>query len=353
MSSSCKEFEAKAVEKAVQKASEALNIPKDKLKYNVISYGSTGIFGLVGAKKAKICVTLPPEENRKKKSHQRPKQKPDAAPPQKEKEDRSAAATAPTTAPAAIDEPSSLVTSLVEEAFGASTPKEPEQREERPASKPKSEHRKTTQPSAEKPEPEEETPRMDSEPTGEIPSESEDVAAAEPEPEEMTISPEMEESINLGKETLQRIIDFITSDAGIAVEPRKDRVLFNVSGGNPGILIGKRGQTLEAIQYLVEKVVNKHSEDRIRIQVDVEGYLDNRRASLEGLAKRLAEKTRTSGKPSTLGQMNAHDRRIVHLTLKNDNTVRTQSMGDGFYRKLVIFPKKRRKSNKRNNNNSN
>ena len=74
--------------------------------------------------------------------------------------------------------------------------------------------------------------------------------------------------------------------------------------------------------------------------MDVEGYLEKRRISLEKTAARLAEKVKRTGKPATLGQMNSHDRRIVHIALKNDSLVRTQSIGEGIVRKLVIFPKK-------------
>jgi spoIIIJ-associated protein len=105
-------------------------------------------------------------------------------------------------------------------------------------------------------------------------------------------------------------------------------------------LIGKKGQTLEAIQYIVEKIVNKKSLEKIRVHVDIEGYLENRRINLERLSTRLAEKSKRIGKPVTIGQLNSYDRRVVHLVLKNDSDVRTQSIGDGFYRKLVIFPKK-------------
>ncbi|HHC24754.1 MAG TPA: KH domain-containing protein, partial [Desulfobacterales bacterium] len=145
----------------------------------------------------------------------------------------------------------------------------------------------------------------------------------------------------LGREALQRIVDFITTDAEISVRETPERIFFNVEGGNTAVLIGKRGQTLEAIQYLVEKIINKRSTKRIRIQVDVEGYLDGRKAKLEGLAARLSEKAKRIGKPVTIGQLNAHDRRIVHIALKDDSNVRTQSMGDGFYRKLVIFPQRK------------
>ena len=139
----------------------------------------------------------------------------------------------------------------------------------------------------------------------------------------------------------------ITTDATISIEERSNRIFFNVKGGNSAILIGKRGQTLEAIQYILEKIINKKRQERVRIQVDVEGYLEKRRISLEGLATRLAEKVKRTGKPATIGQMNSHDRRIVHIALKNDNKVRTQSMGEGVLRKLVIFPKKNSQRKKR------
>jgi spoIIIJ-associated protein len=120
-----------------------------------------------------------------------------------------------------------------------------------------------------------------------------------------------------------------------------------VSGGNSAVLIGKRGQTLEAIQYLVEKIVNKNRKGRVGIHVDVEGYLEKRRIRLQRLAVRMAEKVKSTGKPSAIGQMNAHDRRIVHIALQDDNRVRTQSKGEGFLKKLVIFPKKNSSSKQR------
>ena len=114
------------------------------------------------------------------------------------------------------------------------------------------------------------------------------------------------------------------------------------------MLIGKRGQTLEAIQYLVEKIVNKQNEARIRILVDVEGYLDTRQSNLKRMASKMADKAQKINKPVTIGQMNAYDRRIVHLHLKDNQAVRTQSVGEGYYRKLVIFPKRRKRTKKSN-----
>jgi len=323
--SSCLEFEGKVVEKALQKASEALNIPKDKIKYNVVSYGSSGIFGLVGAKKAKICVTLPPDKSK-------PKSK-TAARPEKEPIPSPASESTPTTDSESASVPGKPLedtsseptyrsaSALVREAFDL-PPEEATETDENVDSPEvdSADLKSKVEPTA----PEPSTPVSEPEDT-----EAEDTDAAEP--------------LALGKEALQRIIDLITTDAEIQVEKSGDRYSLNVQGGNPGVLIGKKGQTLEAIQYLVEKIVNRHSDKRIRIQVDVEGYLENRRSNLRSLAKRLADKTKQNGKPSTLGQMNAHDRRIVHLTLKDDTEIRTQSIGEGFYRKLVIFPKKKKK----------
>ena len=90
-------------------------------------------------------------------------------------------------------------------------------------------------------------------------------------------------------------------------------------------------------------VVNRHRCKRLHVQVDVEGYLEKRQASLQSLASRMAEKASRTKKPVTIGQMSSYERRIVHLALKEDSRVRTQSKGDGYLRKLVIFPV--RKSN--------
>ena len=142
---------------------------------------------------------------------------------------------------------------------------------------------------------------------------------------------------------LQRIVDAITSDATISAEETGDRILLNVACGDAGALIGKKGQTLEAIQTLVDIIVNKHNNhhhDRIRVQVDVEGYLETRKLNLEKLATRLADKSKKIRKPISLGQMNGYDRRIVHLALKDDPEVQTRSRGEGYMRKLVIFPQK-------------
>ncbi|MCP3872380.1 MAG: KH domain-containing protein [Desulfobacteraceae bacterium] len=148
-------------------------------------------------------------------------------------------------------------------------------------------------------------------------------------------------SVTLGSEALQKMADLITEDATVNAQTKADRLILKIEGGNAGILIGRKGQTLDAMQFLTDKIINRKSEARVKVRVDIEGYMETRKANLKHLAYKMADKAKKTGRPATINQMSAQDRRIVHLALKDDNKVRTQSMGDGYYRRLVIFPKKK------------
>jgi spoIIIJ-associated protein len=238
-------FEGKNIEKAVKKACGKLKIDKEKLRYKVISYGSTGIFGLAGRKKAKINVLVPEDKTEKEK------------------------------------------------------------------------------------------PENNKKKNNKIDNKEDGKAIYENKENEIR-----EINVQTGKDVLQKIIDSITEDAQIEIEEQSQQIVFNVVGGNSALLIGKRGKTLEAIQVVVEKVINKNNEKRTRTIVDIEGYKEKRISYLKSLAKRLADKCKRFGKPMSLGEMNAHDRRIIHITLKSDREVSTRSKGEGVLRKIVIFPKK-------------
>jgi spoIIIJ-associated protein len=242
------EFNGKNVDHAIKKASAELCVPPDKVKHEVLAYGSSGIFGLVGVKKARIKVLV--EEKKNKTARLKPVDK--EAPGSRTKETVVAVKAPESAAPLIEDE--ALLTS--------------------------------------------------------------------------------------GIQALQKIIDGITTGATIDGVHKRDKIIFSISGGDSGVMIGKRGQTLEAIQYLLEKMINKKSTNRVRVLVDVEGYLEKRKNNLQMMASRMAEKAKRTQKPVTIGQMNAHDRRIVHIFLKDESGVRTQSLGEGYYRKLMIFPKK-------------
>jgi spoIIIJ-associated protein len=238
------EFQGKNVDKAVEQAAKTLQIPVEKIHYEILSHGSTGIFGLAGIKKARIRV------------HH-------AGPP---KPNSDAVSVVPPT-------PNTSATIATE-------------------------------------------------------------AGSHDETDPQTI----------GEGVLRRMVDAISPEAEINVAKDDKGLRFEVVGGQSGILIGKRGQTLEAMQLIVEKAVRRTNGHDLRLQVDVEGYRAKKRAGLERTALRVAQKVADKGVPSSLGYLSAQDRRTVHLALKEDPQVRTKSVGEGPIRKLMIFPQRRSKT---------
>jgi spoIIIJ-associated protein len=223
------EFEGKTKEEAVRKACEELDVSEDQLEIEVLSYGSTGIFGLVGAKKAQVRVSV---------------------------------------------------------------------------------------------------------------REAPEARVAEEKPD---TGDETEEVAEIAKRTLEEILSFILDDATVTAGKYGDGIGLKIETSNPAILIGRHGRTLDALQYVVRKIVRKKKMTKVGISFDVEGYRERRKASLTQFALRLGEKVKHSGKPATISPMNAYDRRIVHIALKDDASVRTQSKGTGLFRKLVILPQKKRR----------
>ena len=120
-----------------------------------------------------------------------------------------------------------------------------------------------------------------------------------------------------------------------------DRVMdIDLSGDDMGVLIGKRGQTLDSLQYLVSLVVNKGVEDYIRVKVDTENYRQRRKETLENLAKNISYKVKRTKRAVSLEPMNPYERRIIHSALQNDKYVTTHSEGDEPFRHVVVTIKK-------------
>ena len=116
---------------------------------------------------------------------------------------------------------------------------------------------------------------------------------------------------------------------------------INLEGPEMGILIGKRGQTLDALQYIITLAINKKSESRIRVKLDTENYRARRKETLENLAKNIAFKVKRSKRSFALEPMNPYERRIIHATLQNDKYVATRSEGEEPYRKVIVYLKKK------------
>ncbi len=143
------------------------------------------------------------------------------------------------------------------------------------------------------------------------------------------------------KKTLQDILRLLEVEATVDLKEDSERILLNIQGDGSGLLIGRKGQTLDAMEYLINKIVHKDAEDKKRIVVDTENYRFRREDSLVKLAQRLGEKAKRLGRPVTISPMSAHDRRIIHLALQDDKTLRTWSTGTGLYRKVIISPEKK------------
>ncbi len=143
------------------------------------------------------------------------------------------------------------------------------------------------------------------------------------------------------KAILEGILLRMSLDCPVTVEETADTIILDIKGDGSGLLIGKRGQNLDAIQYIINKSIGKYSDSRKMIIVDTESYRKRREESLVALAEKLAEKVKKSKKALTVGHMNAHDRRIIHLALQNDESLTTKSRGEGEFRKIVIMPVKK------------
>ncbi len=137
---------------------------------------------------------------------------------------------------------------------------------------------------------------------------------------------------------------FIAMELEVAIDVQYDEaekeMSIELSGEDMGVLIGKRGQTLDSLQYLVSLVVNKGEEDYIRVKVDTENYRERRKETLENLAKNIAYKVKRTRRPVVLEPMNPYERRIIHSALQNDKYVSTHSEGEEPFRKVVVTLKK-------------
>jgi spoIIIJ-associated protein len=150
-----------------------------------------------------------------------------------------------------------------------------------------------------------------------------------------------EPAADKAKKILEGILMRMQIESPVSVEETEEAIMLNIKGNGSGLLIGKRGQNLDAIQYIVNKAVHHSVNGHKMIIIDTEEYRGRREESLVALAMKLGEKVKKTKKPVTIGHMNAHDRRVIHLAMQNDATLTTKSRGEGEYRKIVILPARR------------
>ncbi|NIN65819.1 MAG: KH domain-containing protein [Anaerolineae bacterium] len=167
------------------------------------------------------------------------------------------------------------------------------------------------------------------------------VTVVEPEEPEEPVSTG-EEVAEIGRDVVRELLRHMGVEAEVVVQ-ESDQVdvapmVLDVTGDNLGILIGRQGETLRDLQYIVRLIVSRKLQRWANIVVDVGGYKRRRERILTELAGRMAERVVAEGRPVTLEPMPAHERRIVHIALRDHDLVRTESTGEGRRRKVVIFP---------------
>lgn len=166
----------------------------------------------------------------------------------------------------------------------------------------------------------------------------EEPAAGEAEPAEETFT--AEEAAAKAKAFLQDVLRNMGIEVMIEKMIKSDKIILHLHGKNLGILIGKHGQTLDALQYLTNLTTNQGEETRHFIMLDVENYRQRREETLKQLAVRLAGRVKRSGEKVVLEPMNGYERKIIHVALQNEAHVRTESEGQDPYRHVVIYYEK-------------
>ncbi len=164
--------------------------------------------------------------------------------------------------------------------------------------------------------------------------------------EPLVPAPEESDIADAAKGILEALLSMMGVAASVAPPARSfvegeatAPIAFDIKGDDLGILIGRRGQTLSCLQYIVRLIVGHQTEAWVPIIIDVEGYKQRRYEALQALAWRIAEQVKAGGEPFTLEPMSAYERRIIHLTLAEHPDVTTQSIGEGEARQVVILPK--------------
>ena len=277
------EVSAKTVDDAILEAAIKFGTTREKIAYEVLSQGSAGFLG-IGRKKAVIKAHVQTEEELE-------------ASKKAEKE----------------------VEKIMEKVNEKAA-------EKQAVSEPKKEPEKEV-----KPEPKKE-PAKEEKPEDPVNTEKEE------KPEKKTEKKLIEIDTAPVEEFLNQVFAAMEMKVQITVDahPQDREIIVDLQGEDMGVLIGKRGQTLDSLQYLTSLVANKKSEEYIRVKVDTENYRERRRATLENLAKNISHKVKRKRKPVSLEPMNPYERRVIHSALQNDKFVCTHSEGEEPYRRVVV-----------------
>lgn len=355
------EFTGKTTEEALQAGLEALGVTLSDVKWEVLQEGAKGLFGLFGSKPARVRITVMEEEKeddhglsdllgsfslggetQRKKSTPKPAEKKGGAPKAEVKTEKKADDHAPKAEmkpEKKADEPAPKTikpakaekeTREAEPSIQQETAPAAEKRAERPARPPRERKPRPPKPPREKAERAEQEPR-----------EYAPMAPAEP---FIPTEPPVIHDENTPAGRAQRFLMDVTERMNVKVDvyvdaSHEDSLYIHMIGDTLGILIGRRGETLDALQYLTSLQVNKGREGYIRVTLDTENYRAKREDSLRRLAQRMANRAQKTGRKVVLEPMNPYERRVLHTALQNHPAVTTHSEGEEPNRRVVIMLK--------------
>ena len=362
---------AKTVDEAIIEALNELGVTKDDVTVDIIEEGKNGFLGF-GKKDAVVNVTIKDSVIEAAKSAASKPSTPKAAPVKpsfetKEEKKFTPAVPQEKKAPAVSqteikENAPAPITELKGESRSAAKPKKeaapapikpvkqyklpPEQRSAAPKAADDASPERPARPERFERRPRRERTRKDRPRKAERP--------AAPKPEERPATPKKISGIppeEIATKFLSDLLNAMQLDVKITAEMQsEDTLLVNLDGENMGIVIGKRGDTLDSLQYLTSLVINQQTENYIKVTIDTENYREKRTEALLVLSNRLADKVTKTGKKFTLEPMSPYERRIIHANLQDSETVTTFSVGTEPFRKVVIAPKNVRRSFKKKPN---
>jgi spoIIIJ-associated protein len=147
-----------------------------------------------------------------------------------------------------------------------------------------------------------------------------------------------QEILNEAQKVVSEILELMSMPGQVKI--RAEENILEITGDGSGLNIGKRGQTLDSLQFIVNRILNKSRQEPYYVTLDTEGYRQRHVSYLTSLAMKMGQKAKRTGQSISLEKMNPYDRRIIHLALKNESGVNTRSIGEGIYKKVLIVPRK-------------
>ena len=151
----------------------------------------------------------------------------------------------------------------------------------------------------------------------------------------------MEEGLEIAKELMMGLLERIGMEKEVGGFSKEGNIFLEIKGDQEGVLIGRHGRTLDSLQMLINRMVNKRLKKPVRVVLDIDDYRKRRAATLTKMAIRLGENAKRTGHVVTAGPFNAHDRRTIHIALEEDPLLRTESLGEGETKKITIIPERK------------